>query len=388
MKASRAVALAMIIGLGGASLGGAQSFSSGSNGSFGPINVTSGVVTLDLPADGIFHATTVAVAQGASLKFNRNSLNTPVFLLATGDINIAGIVDVSGEAGTPGTVGRGGPGGFDGGSPGFDTISPGAGHGPGAGLGGDGSGTNSGAGGGAYGGTPAFAIPPIGKVYGSPLLVPLVGGSGSGGVTGSPGRGGDGGGGAVLLSSNTSVSITGTILAHGGYDRIDFAGGSGGAIRIVAPAVLGSGTLNVQGDSVYLSSYGGPGRIRVDVIDRSGLNLRYEPPASLSVGAFLLVFPSPIPRLDIIEAAGQQIPEGTSGPVLVTLPFGSSQDRTVTVQARDFTGTVLVDVVLTPASGPRQVVQTTINMTTNPSQATVNVTLPVNVVTRINAWTR
>jgi hypothetical protein len=37
---------------------------------------------------------------------------------------------------------------------------------------------------------------------------------------------------------------------------------------------------------------------------------------------------------------------------------------------------------------PRSVVQAQINMTTNPAQATVNVTFPVNNRTRVWAWTR
>lgn len=59
----------------------AQDFSCGSTGADGAIDVNEGTVTLDLPPDGIFHATTVNVAAGATLAFNRNVLNTPVYLL-------------------------------------------------------------------------------------------------------------------------------------------------------------------------------------------------------------------------------------------------------------------------------------------------------------------
>jgi hypothetical protein len=60
----------------------------------------------------------------------------------------------------------------------------------------------------------------------------------------------------------------------------------------------------------------------------------------------------------------------------------------VKVRATDFTGTLPIEVVLVPTSGPRSVVQAQINMTTNPAQTTVNVTFPVNNRTRVWAWTR
>ena len=57
-------------------------FTSGSTGADGPLVVTTST-TLDLPADGIFNFTTVLVTNGSRLRFNRNALNTPVYILAT-----------------------------------------------------------------------------------------------------------------------------------------------------------------------------------------------------------------------------------------------------------------------------------------------------------------
>ena len=103
----------------------------------------------------------------------------------------------------------------------------------------------------------------------------------------------------------------------------------------------------------------------------------------------MAVFPSVVPRLDIIAVAGQVIPEGTPGPVQVFLPFNAPTSQTVTVQARNFTGIVPIEVVLTPDMGDRVVYPADINMGSgNLAQATINVQLPVNVNTRINAWTR
>lgn len=59
----------------------ADPFTSGSTGAYGEMNITANT-TLALPPDGIFHCTTINVASGATLRFNRNALNTPVYLLA------------------------------------------------------------------------------------------------------------------------------------------------------------------------------------------------------------------------------------------------------------------------------------------------------------------
>src|SRR5262245_44989910 len=92
-----------------------QGFTSGSDGSYGPMNIQTNT-TLDLPPNGIFNCTTITIASGARLNFRRNALNTPVHLLATGDVIVNGTIDVSG-GGSPGNFvgGPSGPGGFDGG---------------------------------------------------------------------------------------------------------------------------------------------------------------------------------------------------------------------------------------------------------------------------------
>src|SRR5690349_15755849 len=68
-------------------------FNSGSTGADGAFNpVTSQTVTL--PASGVFNFTTVNIPRGVTIKFTRNANNTPVTILASGNINIAGIIDV------------------------------------------------------------------------------------------------------------------------------------------------------------------------------------------------------------------------------------------------------------------------------------------------------
>ena len=367
-----------------------QGFSSGSDGSYGAINVTV-TTNLSMPANGIFNCTTITVASGSTLGFLRNPLNTPVFLLATGDVTLSGNVDVSGQnpGGSPPIGGAGGPGGFDGGLPGQDPsqIPPGAGLGPGAGNGGvPSSSVANGAGAGGYGAVGSGGSSTNhGGIYGSPLLVPMVGGSGGGGTTGSPGIGGGGGGGAILIASSTKIIVNGTILSRGGFGGGGaFNGGSGGAIRLVAPVIAGSGSAQVYGNTG-----GGAGRIRIDTLDRTGMNIGVNPSTAASVGAAMFLFPSPLPRLDVIQAAGTAIPVGAAGPVTVVLPFGSSTNQTITVQAKDFSGVVPINVVLTPENGVPTTYPAQIDLTSaNPASTTVNAVFPINVRTIVNAWTR
>ena len=394
----------------------AQGFTSGSTGSYGPMNITN-FTLLDLPANGIFNCTTIYIDQGAVLTFRRNPLNTPVYLLATGNVTINGTIDVSGSA-SPGNFagGAAGPGGFDGGSGGFSTVSQalrgGTGLGPGGGKPGDvfyGSGAAAGAG--AFGTGPgAWVDAKDGQPYGSALLIPLIGGSGGGGVDGNKDAGGGGGGGAILIASSTIIRInsTGTIRSRGGAgfyagggNSAPHNGGSGGAIRLVAPRVYGSGTLMVLGSGLYSLDDGNPttgaGRIRIDSIFRfeptnavqDNISFNFQPSAVASVGSAMVVFPPNNPRLDILQAAGRTIPEGTNGTVFVELPFGANTNQTVTVQARNFSTNVAVRVVLTPAAGdPIRYDADINNAAANPAQVIVPVGIPINTVVAVNVWTR
>ena len=102
----------------------------------------------------------------------------------------------------------------------------------------------------------------------------------------------------------------------------------------------------------------------------------------------MTVFGGSTGRLDIINVAGTPVAEGTEDSVLVVLPPGSSPNQTITVQARDFTGMVPIQVALTPENGPRTTFDSTINMTANPASVVVPVTVPVNQPVTVNAWTR
>jgi hypothetical protein len=360
----------------------AQAFNSGSTGADGPLDVATDTV---IPArtNGVFHYTTIRVRPGARLTFERNAANTPIHLLATDNVVIAGVVDVSGGLGGPLNGGEGGPGGFDGGKPGIAGKPPGAGYGPGGGKGGVAGDLPGGAGGGSYATIGVVGVTTNkGAVYGSDLLLPLVGGSGGGG---QPAVGGSGGGGAILIASSKDIEVTGQIMANGATGN-GWGYGSGGAIRLVANRVAGTGILTVYGHS-----FAGDGRIRVDLVQRDGLALNFGPgtPGTLVVGSLLTVFPPVSAQLDVITVAGQRIAPGTRTSVFVNLPPGSTGNQDVEVEARDFNQQLPITVGLIPDSGPPSFYNATLdNVAENPVRQKIRVSIPANVLVRVMAWTR
>lgn len=351
-------------------------FSSGSNGSFGAINVPNGeTLVVDLPADGILNCTTVTVGFNAVLAFNRNPLNTPIYLLATGNVlvNSGGFIQVSGGNAGGAVPGKGGPGGFDGGYGGFGPGAPasrgGDGHGPGRGTNADNRRHA------AY----AAAAQNNGATYGNVLIVPLIGGSGGSGSDGNPGGGGGGGGGAILVASDTSIVINGYVQARGGNGAGD---GSGGAIRLVAPTGGGNGNLDARS-----AGSGGNGRVRIDTTNTDAFrNLQLY--GSVSRGTRMFVFPATTPKLHLVEAAGQTIPVGAPAGITVELPAGSPTTQTVKLRGEGFTGIVQVRVVVTPEHSASTVIDLELNGAANPPEVSTPVTLPIGEPTRIEAWVR
>jgi len=377
-RASLALAL-----LAGPGISFAAAFDSGSTGSDGVLNLTVNT-EIQLPESGVLNYTSINVPAGVTLKFKKNTANTPVYLLASGDVTIAGTIDISGEdaratgtygdgvLGDDGIPGDGGPGGYAGGRGGREDaqqrpaiIRGGAGLGPGGGGGGV-EGANGcsaqgyykymGVGGGHVSATSRYmscsTYPPaaVGKSYGSVLIQPMAGGSGGGGGLGGnsfPGSGGGGGGGAILIAASGTLRVTGNINARGGDGGgisgtgvgSQGAGGSGGAIRLVGSRVEGGGTLWADGGCInsgnsrrqlcYLSGsngssgYGGSaGRIRIE-----GDAITYTGTASPAyVGDTpRAVFIAQAPTLRIVSVAGQPVPANATGIADVVLPATASE---------------------------------------------------------------
>jgi hypothetical protein len=195
----------------------AQSFSSGSTGADGALDLSSGPCQrqIQLPESGILNYTTIYIPTNCGVSFKPNFRNTPVIMLAQGSVIIDGQIIVNAstsQAGEPG------PGGFNGGA-GTNAIGGQNGFGPGGGTTGSHNGT----------------------WVGSLSLVPIVGGSGGWGIPGG------GGGGAIVIASSGTIALSGKIWADGVYGANFLSTGSGGAIRLVANSINVSGSFEARG---------------------------------------------------------------------------------------------------------------------------------------------
>jgi len=421
-----------------ASFGVAHAFNSGSTGADGVLNppVSTEIV---LPPSGILQYTSINIPAGVTVTFKKNVLNTPVQLLVGGDVTVAGIIDIRGGAGKAagtagdgnqaddGLPGLGGPGGFDGGRGGkedaqlrAELIRGGAGLGPGGGFGGYERGDSScfggayhhrfggggafGAIGGSYGQNNCTSTPvdqrfEVAKAYGSAALVPLIGGSGGGGGKGNtlyPGSGGGGGGGAILIASSGTLTITGTITASGGHggdllvpsgiQDSDGAGGSGGAIKLVATAIRGAGTLRAEGGcwnnngdaGSYCNSTSYPsgsvGRIRLE-----GDSITYTGSSS---PIYTSDVPGPItvanpPSIRIASVGGTNVPAVPTGNADVALPATITNPVTVNFETVNVPTGNTIKLRVVPAYGTAvETLSPAITGTVASGTTSVSVTLP------------
>ncbi len=184
----------------------------------------------------VFKYSSVAISNGATVTFVNHPSHAPVVWLVQSNATINGTVSLDGSPTTnlfPNYLSPNepGPGGFRGG--GYSATGVGGGYGPG--------------GGGLIGSS-------YGSSYGNPQILPLMGGSGAGGLVdnnGTPKGNGAGGGGALLLTAGGIVTINGSIHALGNlfsynnfYNINPISANQDGAIRVVANQIVGNGTLN------------------------------------------------------------------------------------------------------------------------------------------------
>ncbi len=358
----------------------AMAFDSGSTGADGDFAPTTDV-TLGLPENGIFNFTTVNIPTGVTVRFGQNSRNTPAILLVQGDMVVDGTIDISGVDG--GAFGFVPPGGYRGGfsaSAGKDGIN---GLGPGGGRGGvelTSSSTNCGGGGAAYftsithKNSSCTQLVPDALSYGSPRLLPLLGGSGGGsGVNLSTdnsvfsGAGGSGGG-ALLLAVTGSLTLNGAINAKGGdggpsgtSSRVTAGGGgSGGGLRIVATNFSGGGNIDlsggVEGDSAWSASndgsLGSPGRLRIEA-ESSTFNGTVLPATNsfVSTGAPSALFAANVPTIRITGVAGRNVPEVPTGDNDVFLPSTTANPVAVDILTTQVPVGEVVRLTVTPQTG-------------------------------------
>lgn len=426
------IAIAFAVGACVAPLG-AHAFDSGSTGADGAYSPTVSE-PLALPPSGIFNFTSVNIPAGVTVTVVRNTTNTPIVILASGNVTIAGTLSVNGTSapgsgaagggaqGDDGTPGVGGPGGFDGGRGGRTVAQgfAGTGLGPGAGNPGffrpagdqcvNGAGWSSGGTGGGFGA--GGGASPLGAVncpqsgynnpqalggtsYGSSRLLPLIGGSGGGGGGGGAtfeGGGGGGGGGAILIAASGTVNVSGALVANGGAGGAATGagigggggGGSGGAIRIMATVLAGNGTISAaggpQGDvsgqntSVFGATVGGAGYVRfeADTITRTAAA---NPVATSDTPS--TVFVAGTPTLRIASVGGVNAPASPTGNADVTLPATTPNPVTVVFTTTGVPVGNTVQLTITPAFGNKSTAITpALTGDTNSATASASISLP------------
>ncbi len=383
-------------------------FNSGSNGSDGALSLTTpgtrlffdpaSFGQLDPDGDGVYHFTTITIASGVTVDMTA-AARGPVVWLATGLVQINGIIDLNGHSGHPGgttqsnaSTAQPAAGGFAGGN-GVQILFPAqAGGGPGGGQvhsvafgGGGGAGHLGPGGNGLANGVPAGS----GRVYGNAFLLPLIGGSGGagGGVNSSfYGAGGGAGGGAILIASSDRILVNGTIRANGGNSIIQVngaspggGGGSGGSIRLIAPIVSGAGTLAVNGGSVSGVSFpggaGSPGRLRVEAF-QVALTGSTGPIVLSTPGVVFL--PSSRQPVRIVRVGDVLVPETPTGSLTnADVVLDASTPTTLDIAAHGVPpGTVVRVTVLFNSTDALTFNSTPLSGTLASSTATAVVTIP------------
>jgi hypothetical protein len=371
----------------------AQTFSSGSTGADGAFTPTANV-TLTPPPNGIFNFTSVTIPSGVTVRFVRNVANTPVTMLATGNVSIAGTIDVSATSGgnvVDGTflgsnAGIGGPGGFDGGNGANGVASTIGGTGLGPGGGGPGAGAGFATAGGVVSptGTP-------GAAYGNAELLPLLGGSGGGGGDASLGTtsaGGGGGGGATVIAASGTLTLTGTISARGGNGgggNNPGGGGSGGAVRLVATTITGAnGTIDVRGGSGASgvgigSGSGSVGRLRLEAYTNTAVvNINNVAPSVAAPSAVALTTGPTLAITSIGGVAAPAAPTASFSSPDVTLPASSTQPVTVTLTGAGIPPGTSIVVLVNGQTGGSTTATATLSGTLASTTASVAVTIPTN----------
>jgi len=367
----------------------AQSFDSTSTGADGALDYT-GVELgttivfdpsgfdppIDQDNDNIFHFTTINVPEGVTVSLTAPLLNfAPVYWLASGEVLINGTINLSGENGHPDNANdrrpsMPGPGGFPGGvGQSFDSPAT-KGFGPGGGDLGRAGGYATGNGG--------------LKQYGNLFLLPLIGGSGGSGRATDLGVGGGAGGGALLIASSDLIAINGRINANGGNqgtfsDSIRQGyGGSGGAIRLLAPTIQGNGVLSAVGGNGGFGR-GDVGRIRLEAIENEftgTINGEFRTGTLFPNAIFLPALP--IASVRVVSVDGVNVPASPTGSFLVPdVTINNEELSTFAIEARNIPIGTQITLYIFAETGPDQIVQTTLLQgSVESSTATAEVSLP------------
>ena len=376
-------------------------------------------MSIPLPDDGILEYTTINVANGATLTFGHNDDNTPVILLASGDVTIDGTINLNGQhglgvneaqAGAPGSEAQPGPGGFPGGigaipvfKGGSGIASPGGGPGGGAASldpSGNGALGRAGNGGSHFsaGGIGPGNAETVAPTYGDLRLLTLSGGSGGAGggcvitsTTDADGPGGGAGGGAILIASSTAITVNGAINARGGTGSgaagfggggvSGSGGGAGGTIRLMANTISGSGSMNVTGGDG--AGAGGNGLVRLEAFSIAGnLASNTDPSPIQSPPTVMVLDPADIPTIRIDTIGGVSVVDPATGDTDspdVTVPGATSNPVDIGIVTANIPDGAVINLRIVHLDGTITTVQST-PVSSNAATASANLNTGVGVI--------
>jgi hypothetical protein len=289
----------------------------------------------------VFKYSSVVISNGATLTFSNHPTHAPVVWLVNGNVTIDGWLSLDGVYGGTDTVNppEGGPGGFRGGATVQSTLGYSGGFGPG----------------GAYNDHGQYGAGQP-RSYGNPQIVPLIGGSG--GSASDNGQNGGGGGGAILIAASSAISVSGTgaISADGGYGPWA-AAGSGGAIRLVADQITGSGRI----EAVVMNGRGGyPGRIRLEANTASG-SLNLDPPVIAVPPTPLIIWPDTnAPSVKVVSVASLTAPADPKAAMTSNgddLTIANTNAVVILLQTSNFPTSGTVNVYIQPRNAPQSILQ-------------------------------
>jgi hypothetical protein len=355
--------------------------SDGSDGAFNPaanVEIDLGLATTALwtaPGSGngvydaekwavVFKYSSVNIPAGVTVTFKNHPTYAPVVWLVQGNVTVAGTLDLKGKNGTTNTTSaltpsEPGPGGFRGAS--FGPSGNGFGYGPGGGIGSD---------------TSAY----YSARYGSPQIIPLIGGSGAyGGLNASSGGAG---GGAILIGASGTISVDGIIDVMGGSGNAN--NGSGGAVRLIANQVTGTGQMKAVGTAT-----GGypirSGRLRIETNALTPTLQTFPetigvPPANPPV-----IWPAanaPIAKVISVDAVNAPVDPRAPLVAGADVAIQDSNQVDILIETQNFPIEGVVQLNITPKFGNR----TTLNATRQSGDITsaiwrVQTTLPQGFVT-------
>ena len=238
----------------------------GGDGSDGALSVSSGTTTIDASSANLVvkNYTSITISSGATLTIsNKASNGTILYLKCSGDVTIAGTIEMSSM-------------GADSATTGFAIVDDSS-HFGGTGTNGSGAPAAGGSGGVIYTNKAFYTTPNTSTLYRKFIILSCGSGGGPGGRGGnSGGLGGAGGvgGGVVIIECRGALNFSGTINVNGGAgvtgsngaSSTQQGGGGGGggggagmALILYNTLTANSGTINAKGGAGGNGGTGGQG---------------------------------------------------------------------------------------------------------------------------------